>query len=522
MRKIRNFLFIMCDQLRADHLSCYGHPHLHTPAIDALAARGVQFDNAFVQSGVCGPSRMSFYTGRYMSSHRATWNRVPLPIDEWTLGDYLEGIGHDLVLFGKTHWLPPAPGPAGVPLPQGRAGRQGGFVELARHDGHHAEPDGPYARWLRSQGYDSPDPWTDYTISTVDAAGVVHNGWNMRNVHLPARVREEHSETAYTVSQAIDYIRAREHQPWSMHLSLVKPHWPYVAPSPYHAMYGVEQCLAPVRSTQEREHAHSAYRAYMDHPESRNFARDEVWRRVRPAYQGLVRQVDDHLGRLWAELQALGRWEDTLIVFTADHGDYLGDHWLGEKELFHDCVQRVPLIVHDPSEQADATRGSRNPELVEAIDVVPTALQGLGAALPDHRIEGRSLLGLTRGLPTPPAREAVYSELDFSYRQARLDLGLAPDRCQATMVRGRRWKYVDWMGLPPQLFDLQEDPRELRDLGRDPGYEHVRRDMRELRQEWLRGLRRRTTVTLDEVERKTANHRRAGVHYGLWDEALDP
>ncbi|MFP5412718.1 MAG: sulfatase-like hydrolase/transferase, partial [Gammaproteobacteria bacterium] len=100
---MRNVLFIMCDQLRWDHLSCYGHPYLRTPNLDALAARGVRFDRAFVNSGVCGPSRMSYYTGRYPGSHGATWNRVPLPIGEVTLGEYLRGAGRKLALAGKTH-----------------------------------------------------------------------------------------------------------------------------------------------------------------------------------------------------------------------------------------------------------------------------------------------------------------------------------------------------------------------------------------------------------------------------------
>src|SRR5450631_3603119 len=106
MAAVRNVLFIMCDQLRADHLSCYGHPHLHTPHIDRLAQQGVKFERAFVQSGVCGPSRMSFYTGRYMASHGATWNRVPLDVGEWTLGEYLRRAGRTLSLAGKTHVLP--------------------------------------------------------------------------------------------------------------------------------------------------------------------------------------------------------------------------------------------------------------------------------------------------------------------------------------------------------------------------------------------------------------------------------
>ena len=105
MSAVRNVLFVMCDQLRRDHLSCYGG-RVHTPHLDALAARGIRFDNAHVQSGVCGPSRMSFYTGRYMSSHGATWNRVPLSAAELTLGDYLRAAGRVATLAGKTHVLP--------------------------------------------------------------------------------------------------------------------------------------------------------------------------------------------------------------------------------------------------------------------------------------------------------------------------------------------------------------------------------------------------------------------------------
>ncbi len=99
----KNILFIMCDQLRFDYLSCYGHEHLHTPNVDALAAKGIRFNNAYAQSPICGPSRMSFYTGRYVRSHGSTWNCTPLRIGEPTLGDHLNAIGVRNVLLGKTH-----------------------------------------------------------------------------------------------------------------------------------------------------------------------------------------------------------------------------------------------------------------------------------------------------------------------------------------------------------------------------------------------------------------------------------
>src|SRR5882672_9119378 len=135
MDVVRNALFVMCDQLRRDHLSCYGG-RVHTPHLDALAARGMRFDNAYVQSGVCGPSRMSFYTGRYVSSHGATWNRVPLSIAEYTLGDYLRAAGRELVLIGKTHFMPDVHGLARMQIDDaselGGLLARGSFVEVQR------------------------------------------------------------------------------------------------------------------------------------------------------------------------------------------------------------------------------------------------------------------------------------------------------------------------------------------------------------------------------------------------------
>ena len=518
--RAKNVLFIMCDQLRADHLSCYGHPSLQTPALDKLAARGTLFENAFVQSGVCGPSRMSFYTGRYVSSHGATWNRVPLSLAEWTLGDYLREAELQLALIGKTHVMPDRAGIARLDLDDGEGIGQllarGSFVEWLRHDGHHAEPQAAYAEWLRAQGYVGDDPWTDWVIA-VDTPEGPASGWHMRNVRHPARVREVHSETAFTVRQGIDFIRAQRDEPWALHLSLVKPHWPYVAPAPYHAMFGPEDMLAPARDDAERADPHPVFGAYLQHEESQNFSRDEVVRTVRPAYMGLVRQVDDRLGKLWAAMDEMGRWDDTIVVFTSDHGDYLGDHWLGEKELFHDAVQRVPLIVAMPGQGAPGRRESR---FAQAIDVVPTLLEALGLPLPAHRIEGRSLVPLLDGKTPDTWRDAVFSELDYAYRGARLRLERAPDACHAWMVRTGRWKYVHWQGLPPQLFDLQDDPAELRDLGRridgDARLEAVRDEMLGRLREWSLGLKRRTTVTLSDVEAKTDAYKQAGVFYGQW------
>jgi arylsulfatase A-like enzyme len=516
-----NVLFIMADQLRWDHLGCAGHPFLKTPNLDALAWRGLRFTNAFVNSGVCGPSRMSFYTGRYPISHGATWNRVPLPVGEVTLGEMLRASGHRLALAGKTHVMPDIAGLTRLQLEGGSELatllERGGFDEIDRYDGHHPPGrESGYADYLRAQGYAGDDPWTEYVIAGVGADGEVKSGWFMRNVHLPARVAEPHSETAYMTDRAIDFVRAQGARPWVLHLSYVKPHWPYMAPAPYHAMYRADQCLPVVRSEAERVGAHAVTAAYRQQEECVSFQRDECIRTVRPAYQGLITQLDHHLGRLFDALDAAGQLDDTFVVFTADHGDFLGDHWLGEKELFYDTVQRLPFIVVDPRAAADATRGGTDERFVESVDLVPTVLDVLGLPAPAHRLEGRSLLPLLRGEAVADWRDTTYSELDFAYREARLILGKGVHECRGYSLRDARWRYVYWLGEREQLWDLQADPEQFHDLGADAATEPVRAAFRTRLLDFLARRRHRTTVTDEQVERGTAAHKRAGVFFGQW------
>ena len=516
-----NVLFIMADQLRWDHLGCAGHPYLKTPHLDALARRGVRFANAFVNSGVCGPSRMSYYTGRYPISHGATWNRVPLSVGEVTLGEMLRPSGLSLALAGKTHVMPDIDGLARLSFEGGdelgELLRRGYFEEIDRYDGHH-EPraESGYPAFLREQGYASADPWSDYVISGVDAGGQVVSGWHMRHVHLPSRVRAEHSETAFMTDQAMAYMRRQGSQPWVLHLSYVKPHWPYMAPAPYHAMYTPEQCLPVVRSEHELQGAHPVVAAYRQQEECVSFQRDDCIRTVRPVYQGLVTELDHHLGRLFDHMSDSGRLDDTLIIFTADHGDFLGDHWLGEKELFYDTVQKVPFIVVDPRREAETTRGTVDARFVESVDVVPTVLEVLGVEGPSHRIEGRSLVPLLHGAEPRGWRDFVYSELDYSYRGARLALGKDVHQCRAFSLRNQHWRYVYWLDEPEQLFDLAADPDQMHDLGRDAGTETQRAQLRTQLLDFLARRHHRTTVSDAAVARGTAAHKKAGVFFGQW------
>ena len=196
--------------------------------------------------------------------------------------------------------------------------------------------------YLRDLGYDADNPWHDYANAAAGEDGEILSGWLMRNATKPARVKEEHSETAYMTDRAMQFIDEVGDAPWCLHLSYIKPHWPYIAPAPYHAMYGRQDIIPVNRSERERKNPHPVHRAYMQHEESVNFSRSKVRESVIPAYMGLIKQIDDHLGRLWRFLEERGLMEKTLIVFTSDHGDYLGDHWLGEKDLFHEESVRIP------------------------------------------------------------------------------------------------------------------------------------------------------------------------------------
>lgn len=532
-RRTRNILFIMCDQLRWDYLSCAGHPKLHTPNIDALAARGVRFTRAYVQSPVCGASRMSFYTGRYVSSHGATWNGVPLKVGEMTLGDYLRPLGLTTALVGKTHMRADVEGMQRLGVdPNSIIGvrvAECGFDPYERDDGLHGlgpdgryDPQNPrYNRYLNDQGYAGDNPWHDWANAAQGDGNALASGWAMRHARKPARVAEEDSETPYMTHRAMDFMTEAGDTPWCLHLSYIKPHWPYIAPAPYNDMYGADDVLPAVRSEHERRDAHPVYRAFMDLRVSSAFARDEVREEVIPVYMGLIKQIDDQLGHLFRFMQARGQMDNTLIVFTSDHGDYLGDHWMGEKDLFHEPSVKVPLIVCDPSAAADAARGTACNALVETIDLAPTFLEALGAdpAEQSHRLEGRSLMPHLRGETPAEWRRFVFSEYDYSILPVAAKLGIEPRNARLFMVADGGWKYVHAIGFRPMLYDLGNDPSEFNDLGADPAREAERQRLGAALAEWGLRLSQRTTLSEQQMKAARGKSQRKGILIGVWDEA---
>lgn len=524
MPRPKNILFIMFDQLRWDYLSCAGHPHLHTPNIDALAQEGLQFTRAYVQAPVCGASRMSFYTGRYVQSHGSTWNRVPLKVGEHTMGDHLRDAGMDCWLIGKTHMVADEEGMRRLGVPRdsiiGVRTEQCGFDVWERDDG--MRPEGPeglydeagaarYNEWLRAKGYQGENPWHDFANAGRDKDGNTASGWFLKNARKAAHIAEEDSETPYMTTRAMEFIDQAGDTPWCCHLSYIKPHWPYIAPAPYNDMYGPEHVVPVNRSEDEWEDMHPVYRAYAENPVGRSFSRDKVREEVIPAYMGLIKQCDDQLGVLLDHLEATGQMDDTMIVLTSDHGDYLGDHWMGEKDLFHEASVKVPMIIYDPRAEADVTRGTTCDALVESIDLVPTFVEAAGGTVPSHILEGRSLTPWLHG-QTPQWRDVVISEFDYSPTPQCVKLGLEPSDCRLFMVFDGRYKLMHAMGgFRPMLFDLQNDPEEFEDLAKGADYTAEIDRLYDHLADWGRRNAQRVTMSDDAIKSMRGKALRKGI-----------
>lgn len=516
-----NILFIMYDQLRFDYLSCAGHPTLTTPNFDRVAAKGVRFTNAFVQSPICGSSRMSTYTGRYASSHGAQWNGFPLRIGEITLGDHLREIGVDSWLIGKTHMRVDAKGMERLGLaPDSVIGvRQAecGFDVWVRDDGLWAEgPDGfyddgrsPYNEYLKSKGYDGENPWADYANAGLDGDDIA-TGWMFENADKAANVREEDSETPWLTTEAIKFIEQAK-GPWCAHVSYIKPHWPYIVPAPYNDMYGLSDVPQATRHMVERENPHPVIGAFMGNKIAQAFQQDRAREKVIPAYMGLIKQCDDQLGRLLDHLEKTGRDKDTMIVLTSDHGDYLGDHWLGEKSLFHDQSVKIPMIIYDPRKAADSTRGTTCDALVESIDLAPTFIEAQGGKPGYHILEGRSLMPWLNG-ETPDWRDYAISEFDFSATPMCKQLGLETRDARLFMVFDGRYKLTHFEGgFPPMLFDLQRDPEEFFDLAKAGDHQPEIDRLYECLRAWGLRMSQRVTRSEDDIENMLGKSLRKGI-----------
>ncbi len=493
-----NILLITADQWRGDCLGVAGHPVLRTPAIDALAAAGVSFLRHYAQAAPCSPARASLYTGLYQMNHRVLRNGTPLDARHDNIAKALARQGYDPKLFGYTDQAldPRSTTPDDPRLTTYEEVLPGFSVEVKLPGDN-----GAWFEWMAARGHDLPaDPWDLF---------LPPEGRPALPTTAAPRFSQDETETAFLTEAFLDWLPGQPSDaPWCAHLSFLRPHPPFVVPAPFNDLYdpaaGAAFRRAASPEVEAAQHPYLAYwlektkagtSCFVEEPERLvSDWPDEAFRNVRATYWGMVSEVDRQIGRLVAGLKANGAWDNTIVVLTTDHGEMLGDHWTLGKFGYFDQAYHIPLIVRDPRHPEGF--GGRVTAFTEAVDVVPTLLEGVGATR-EGPADGRSLGPFLRGESAPDWRGEAHWEFDFrdvAGGKAQAALGVDLDDCSLAVIRDARYKYVHFAGLPPLLFDLQEDPDELHNRAEDAGHLAVRVAMAEKLLAWRsRHLDRRLT-----------------------------
>ena len=442
-----NLLFLFSDQHARHVLGCYGDKLVKTPNLDRLAAGGVVFDNAYCPSPICVPSRMSMLTGRHPSAQDCWTNDDFLASDRPTWLHALGAAGYRPHLAGRLHAIGPD--------------QMHGYV--TRNVGDHSAN---YASILRRDMgplHQTNDPWR----VSVDVSGAGQSAYQVKDV-----------ETADAACAELERIAARRREgttePFCLSVGLMLPHPPYVAWAEDYALYA-ERIHAPTLPAPDPAHEHP-WLAWWRGDRGIAAVGPAAAHRARAAYWGLVTRLDILIGQIVDTMERLGLAEDTLVVYTSDHGDQLGERGLWWKHTFYEESVTVPLILRWPGH---LPAGERRPQVVNLIDVTATMLDALGAAPLPHA-QGTSLLGLARNSATPWIDE-TFSE----YCTDAVPAWTGGMAVRQRMIRSGRWKLIYYHGYRPQLFNLVEDPRELRDLAEYPEYGTVREQLaQKLLAEW--------------------------------------
>ncbi len=473
---IVNILLITADQWRGECLSILGHSCLKTPNLDALGADGTVFRRHYSPASPCGPSRASLFTGLYVHNHNSVINGTPLDSRLANLALETRKAGYEPALFGYTDiGADPDLHQPGDPALKSYEGVLPGMTPVVEMNSEFR----PWRADLKHKGYDVPAAPMAIFRPQADFPGAADRG----PTYAPARYRAEDGLTAFLTNETIKYISVRD-DPWFVHLSYYAPHPPFVAPEPYHDMYDPADVPAPVRAeTPEKEaeqHPWLAHYLYNQRGTAFTYGYDSAkhnltlddrqTRQIRATYYGMMSEVDAQIGRLIDFLKKTGAYENTLIVFTSDHGDQLGDHWAYAKYSYFDATYHIPLIVRDPLQKADGARGGMVDAFTESVDIMPTILDWAGLRRPGH-CDGESLLGLCRGETPGEWRQEVHAELDFrnfTNGDGTPIFGLAANQCKMNVLRDKHYKYVHFSALPPLFFDLEADPDEFHNLAADP------------------------------------------------------
>ena len=415
---IRNVLFIMSDEHSREIAGCYGNPLVRTPNIDALAARGVVFENAYCNSPICVPSRASLATGDYVhrigywDSAAAYDGRIP----SWH--HRVRKAGHDMVSIGKLHYrgADDDNGMSEVQHPIWIVDGIGDTHGLLRRDKRVRE----VARELATEAGRGWSPYTRYDVQVADATV----RWLRERAERPAG------------------------KPWVLFSSMVSPHYPLIAPDEFYDLYTDIDLPRPRLYGVADRPNHPVIDHYRETWNYDDFFDAERLRAGLTAYYGLCSFLDYQIGRILAALEEGGFSDDTLVVYTSDHGESLGNRGLWGKSVMYEESSGVPLVMAGPG--VDAGRRCASP--VSLVDVYPTVVESVCGELDarERALPGDNLIRLAR---EQPASRVVFSELH--------DDGSMTGEF---MVRQGDWKLVHYVGYPPQLFNLATDPYEQHDL----------------------------------------------------------
>jgi arylsulfatase A-like enzyme len=487
-----NVVVVMTDQQRADFTRGAGFPLDTMPFLDSLGARGVRFERAYTPMPICAPARISLFTGRFPMAHRVRQNgAIRHAVYERDLVDLLRGAGYAVGLAGKNHsHLRPADLDfAATYMHQGRTGD----VAAPSLSEEEAGLDAWLTELARERGGLSLEP-TPFPLEC----------------QLPYRI----------VRDAIGWIDQLGARPFFLWLSFPEPHNPYQVPEPYFNLFPEDAVPDRVAGPEALEGKTGPlgekWRWERRLLERANPGYDAHWRRYRANYCGMLRLLDDQLRRFVGHLEARGQGENTLLVFTADHGDYAGDYGLQRKGVgLPECLIRVPLLVCGPGV---APQPANRQDHVSLVDVLPTLGEALGLEVP-YGVQGRSLWPLlTGGAYSAAEFRSAYVELGygglhygeherpplhFSYDGPRFDeLNTVTQSGTVKGVRQGRWKLTYDMLGNGELYDLEEDPAELVDLFADPAHAAVRHALAEELLRWT--IRAEDDLPLADYQPKRA------------------
>jgi len=418
-----NILFIISDQFNAKCLSCAGHPNVKTPNIDSLASGGVRFTNAYAQSPVCTPSRISFISGLYPSTHGyyGLYGREP-DFKMTSLFRYFRENGYRTGALGKLH------------TPRYWIERDSQFV----YDEFIEFP-----KYLEAVGLYEKNDNRGFT------------GWRYGEASaLPL----EHTCESLLARQTLRFIdnlgepndRGSDDAPWFAWVSFARPHGPITPSEPFASMYPSDSIDLPPSAIKILKEGSSLKKRVVPH--FKGEPDEKILRKVTSSYLGLVTQVDYWIGEILEEVKKRGILENTIIVFTADHGDYAGEHGMWSKYggISYRAITNIPLVLSWPNHME---KGKLNDNVVEAIDLFPTLCQLTGIKTPDH-LQGKSIVNQLSDIPPDPLREDALTE--NAYRKA---------------LATKRWRYVaNINGEEDELYDQHNDPWEMNNLINDPRY----------------------------------------------------